>query len=163
MRTLIAVATVLALAGCAPTYMTKVIVRPTAPIPGPKELSVQGPQEEVSKLEDHLRRRGFRVKRYTVESKHTKKVSETEFTEYPDGPNYVAEIVQSRCTEDRYSRPYCIVRVDVIDSSKNETVLSMSTTGSHADMDGDALCERLSLYISNAWRTTNVLQGYDDN
>jgi len=120
------------LAACATPGKVKPTVFPKASLEGPREVALTGTRGEIERaIEDSLRGRGFRIKRYASTDRVAEADAPGRVTTYNEATvRYVLETdwaLTDRCFGGGFR--FNFIRVDLIDTKLNEVVLSLSAKG----------------------------------
>lgn len=132
LTTCLATLTLVGAQGCASPGKATTTLAPSAQFEGPKEVAFIGARSDVERsLEDSLRGRGFRIKRFASISRMTAPTAAGEVESYnKSATRYALEVdsdVMDRCFGGGFR--FRSLRVDVIDTKQNEIVLSFKTKG----------------------------------
>jgi hypothetical protein len=123
---------VIGIAACATPGRVRMHLAPKQALQGPRELAILGNRTDVERsLEDSLRGRGFRVKRFPSTVTITTLTTPTSTETYDRGAvRYVLEVdweTVDKCFGGGFR--FSFISVDVIDLQQNETVMSLRSSG----------------------------------
>ena len=142
--------------GCALPGQMTVARRPDQPLHGPRVLAFIGSRGDVAdEIEDRLRDKGFRVKRFASVERITRVTSGGQLAQYDEASARYAVETDARVVVRCFGGGYRLtrIRVDVIDLASNEVVLSLKGSGYTEDcepMSGTIFAD-VANAISGSW------------
>ncbi len=140
-------------------------LKPASPLSGPKELTVLGSRNDVViAFEEHLRERGFRIKRFISRQLISEREDRDQIVTYADAETrYAVEIdaavaAGGRCFGGGFKLSY--LRMELIDLAANEVVMSARASGYTENcppMSGTVFQDLVDAIVE-AWEPTEVSQ-----
>jgi hypothetical protein len=146
---------------CAQPGWVKPRLAPAAPLEGARELTVLSRWPEVGQmLEDTLRSRGYRIKRYVTRESVTEMTAPGRLRSYHEAATrYVLELggeLASLCDGRRGFR-FNLLSVELVDTKINEVVLSLDGAGPSEGCGGSGpVFGGIAAAIDNAWVTADA-------